>query len=145
MKAKNYLNKDEAMILMCLAVTAEYVGTAAKNWRDETEKDYLAKANDHLWKAIDSIMAKQSEESKAGIFRRADLHEIKVLPKDKYMFVTGKPKTELDDIYKLAEYALAGWCTKCTFPQSECDLRALLKRLGVPVNEDSKECEYRGL
>lgn len=142
---KAYLNRAEKEHMVALVSIADWLEREAEKAQDKDQKRWLRTARTMVYKAADAVAATIPKDAWTRVLRLAENYSLTMRPTDK-ADIRARMNTEKltpDDIYSLADFALAGWCWRCGEDPGRCELRQVLEKLEVPGATDQGSCQYR--
>lgn len=150
---KTYLNKEEREKYCVMALATGEINGILDRWKNNLtteEHKSIKMAQTYIYKWMDSVNARMSEDFTKQLLRDCNSSEIMVLPtlqaqrefKNRTL-EDGFIQISKDTILNLAEHALMG-CEHCDKDYKTCDLRQTYQELEIePFDwEASGRCEY---
>lgn len=131
-----YLSRNEKLNIIAICGFADWLNTYIPHIKDKNIKKWLKTAQTYLNKAWNERVKDLPYNQGIILLNMAKQYEMEFIPRFK-----PKDKINKHDIYALAEYAQMNTCLTCQNQTGECELRELLKRLGIKgINQSG--CPY---
>lgn len=138
---KDYVNRADRDRIVAVVSIGDWLGRQAEiTTKNKELRKYLKTAATFTMKALDCLANSVPTGAWDRVLKHADNYHLSLIPKEKAKVKVAS--LSVDDIYILADFALAGYCWQCGEDPQSCELREVLKRLDIPKARE-EICEYK--